>query len=202
VIKLSRDDLMNRKQDLPIIPFASPAAWEAWLAEQHATSSGLWLKLAKKDSGVETVSYAEALEVALCYGWIDGQKDKFDGDYWLQRVTPRRPRSKWSKINREKAEELITQGRMQPAGLREVEQAKADGRWDTAYDGQRTAGIPDDLRQALEQNPKAAEFFVSLDSANRYAILYRLQEARTPETRARRLERYVAMLNEQQKIHP
>jgi uncharacterized protein YdeI (YjbR/CyaY-like superfamily) len=194
--------LMNSKQDLPIIAFASPAVWEAWLAEQHATSSGLWLKIAKKDSGVDTVSYAEALEVALCYGWIDGQKDKFDGDYWLQRFTPRKPRSKWSKINREKAEQLITQGRMQPAGLREVEQAKADGRWDAAYDGQRTVGIPDDLRQALEQNPKAAEFFASLDSANRYAILYRLQEAKKPETRARRLERYVAMLNEQQKIHP
>ena len=193
---------MNSKQDLPITAFASPAAWEAWLAEQHATSSGLWLKIAKKDSGVETVSYAEALEVALCYGWIDGQKDKFDGDYWLQRFTPRKPRSKWSKINREKAEQLITQGRMQPAGLREVEQAKADGRWDAAYDGQRTAAIPDDLRQALEQNPQAAEFFASLDSANRYAILYRLQEAKKPETRARRLERYVAMLNEQQKIHP
>ena len=193
---------MNSKQDLPIITFASPAAWEAWLAAQHATSSGLWLKIAKKDSGVETVSYAEALEVALCYGWIDGQKDKFDGDYWLQRFTPRKPRSKWSKINREKAEQLITQGRMQPAGLREVEQAKADGRWDAAYDGQRTAGIPDDLRQALEQNPQAAAFFASLDSANRYAILYRLQEAKKPETRARRLERYVAMLNEQQKIHP
>jgi uncharacterized protein YdeI (YjbR/CyaY-like superfamily) len=193
---------MNRKQDLPIIAFASPAAWEAWLAEQHETSSGLWLKIAKKDAGVETVSYAEALEVALCYGWIDGQKDTFDGDYWLQRFTPRTPRSTWSKINREKAEQLLTQGRMQPAGLRAVEQAKADGRWDAAYDGQRAAGIPDDLRLALEQNPKAAEFFASLDSANRYAILYRLQEAKKPETRARRLERYVAMLNEQQKIHP
>jgi uncharacterized protein YdeI (YjbR/CyaY-like superfamily) len=148
------------------------------------------------------VSYAEAIEVALCYGWIDGQKDTFDGDYWLQRFTPRTPRSTWSKINREKAEQLLTQGRMQPAGLRAVEQAKADGRWDAAYDGQRAAGIPDDLRQALEQNPTAAEFFASLDSANRYAILYRLQEAKKPETRARRLERYVAMLNEQQKIHP
>lgn len=193
---------MNRKQDLPIVAFASPASWEAWLAEQHATSSGLWLKIAKKDSGVETVSYAEALEVALCYGWIDGQKDTFDGDYWLQRFTPRKARSKWSKINREKAEQLLAQGKMQPAGLREVEQAKADGRWDAAYDGQRTAGIPDDLRHALEQNPQAAEFFASLDSANRYAILYRLQEAKKPETRARRLERYVAMLNQQQKIHP
>jgi uncharacterized protein YdeI (YjbR/CyaY-like superfamily) len=192
---------MNSKQDLLSIAFASPAAWEAWLAEQHATSSGLWLKIAKKDSGAETVSYADALEVALCYGWIDGQKATFDGDYWLQHFTPRKPRSKWSKINREKAERLITQGRMQPAGLREIEGAKADGRWDAAYDGQRAAGIPDDLRQALEQNPRAAEFFASLDSANRYAILYRLQEAKKPETRARRLERYIAMLNEQQKIH-
>lgn len=193
---------MNNKQDLPTIAFPSRDAWEAWLAGQHATSSGLWLKIAKKDSGIHTVSYAEALEVALCYGWIDGQKDKFDDDYWLQRFTPRKPRSKWSKINREKAEQLIAQGRMQPAGLREIEQARADGRWDAAYDGQRTAAIPDDLRQALVQNPRAAEFFATLDSANRYAILYRLQEAKRPETRARRLEQYVAMLNEQKKIHP
>jgi uncharacterized protein YdeI (YjbR/CyaY-like superfamily) len=199
---MSNGGFVNRKQDLPLIAFTSQDAWEAWLAEQHATSGGLWLKIAKKDSGIDTVSYAEALEVALCYGWIDGQKDKFDGEYWLQRFTPRKAKSKWSKINREKAEQLIAQGRMQPAGMREVEQARADGRWDAAYDGQRTAAIPDDLQQALEQNPEAAAFFATLDSTNRYAILYRLQDAKKPETRARRLEQYITMLNEQKKLHP
>jgi uncharacterized protein YdeI (YjbR/CyaY-like superfamily) len=199
---MSNGGFVNSKQDLPLIAFTSQDAWEAWLAEQHATSGGLWLKIAKKDSGIDTVSYAEALEVALCYGWIDGQKDKFDGEYWLQRFTPRKAKSKWSKINREKAEQLIAQGRMQPAGMREVEQARADGRWDAAYDGQRTAAIPDDLQQALEQNPEAAAFFATLDSTNRYAILYRLQDAKKPETRARRLEQYITMLNEQKKLHP
>jgi uncharacterized protein YdeI (YjbR/CyaY-like superfamily) len=170
--------------------------------ENHTSSSGLWLKIAKKGAGIDTVSYAEALDVALCYGWIDGQKDKFDGDHWLQRFTRRRPRSKWSKINRTKAERLIEEGRMQPAGLREVEQARADGRWDAAYDSQSTATIPDDLRQELEKNDVAREFFSTLDSANRYAILYRLQDAKTPETRARRLEKFVDMLSERKKIHP
>jgi uncharacterized protein YdeI (YjbR/CyaY-like superfamily) len=193
---------MTSKQDLPIIAFASVNAWEVWLEEEHATSSGVWLKIAKKDTGIDSVTYAEALEVAICYGWIDGQKDKFDSHHWLQRFTPRRPKSKWSKINCEKAEQLIAQGRMQPAGLREVEQAKVDGRWDAAYDGQRSAVIPDDLRQALEENPRAAEFFATLNSANRYAILYRLQDARKPETRARRLEQFMSMLNQQAKIHP
>lgn len=193
---------MNNKQDLPIMAFASRDAWKAWLAEEHATSSGLWLKIARKGAGIDTVSYAEALDVALCYGWIDGQKDSFDDQHWLQRFTPRKARSRWSKINREKAEQLIAQGKMQPAGLREVEQARADGRWEAAYEGQRTSTVPDDLRQALEHNPRAAEFFAGLDSANRYAILYRLQDAKRPETRARRLAQYVAMLNEGKKIHP
>jgi uncharacterized protein YdeI (YjbR/CyaY-like superfamily) len=188
--------------DQPLLAFASREAWAEWLAENHATSSGLWLKFAKKGSGIDSVSYQEALDVALCYGWIDGQKDKFDGRYFLQRFTPRRPRSKWSKINCDKATRLAAQGEMQPAGLREVEKAKADGRWAAAYDGQRTATVPDDLRRELEKNPAAREFFATLDSANRYAILYRLQEAKKPETRARRLAKFVAMLGERQKIHP
>jgi uncharacterized protein YdeI (YjbR/CyaY-like superfamily) len=194
--------IMSTKQDLPIISFVSRDAWESWLAEQHTTSNGVWLKFAKKGSGMDTVSYAEAVDVALCYGWIDGQAAAFDADYWLQRFTPRRPRSKWSKINCSKATELIEKGAMKPAGLRQVELAKADGRWDAAYDGQRTATIPDDLRRELEKNDIAREFFSTLNSANRYAILYRLQDAKTPETRARRLEKFIAMLNEHKKFHP
>ena len=188
--------------DQPRLAFASREAWAEWLAKHHATSSGLWLKLAKKGSGIDSVSYQEALDVALRYGWIDGQKDRLDDRWFLQRFTPRRPRSKWSKINCDKATRLIAQGEMQPAGLQEVEQAKADGRWAAAYDGQRAATVPDDLRRELEKNPAAREFFATLDSANRYAILYRLQEAKKPETRARRLAKFVAMLGERQKIHP
>jgi uncharacterized protein YdeI (YjbR/CyaY-like superfamily) len=192
---------MTAKLDLPIIPFASREAWEAWLEEHHTTSDGLWLKFAKKGSGLESVSFAEALEVALSYGWIDSQADSFDDQYWLVRFTPRRPRSKWSKRNREKATELIRRGVMKPAGLREVERAKADGRWDAAYDAPSTATVPDDLRRELEKNDKAREFFATLDSRNRYAILYRIQDAKRPETRARRIEKYVAMLSEQKKLY-
>jgi len=193
---------MNARLDQPVISFESGDAWEAWLAEHHATSPGLWLKFAKKGSGITTVSYSEALDVALCYGWIDGQKDKFNGDHWLQRFTPRRPRSKWSRINRDRVASLVARGAMKPVGLREVERAKADGRWEAAYDGQRAAAVPDDLRRELEANAAAREFFATLDSANRYAILYRLQEAKKPETRARRLKTFVTMLSEGKKIHP
>jgi uncharacterized protein YdeI (YjbR/CyaY-like superfamily) len=192
---------MTVKQDLPTLSFPSREAWELWLAEHHLTSGGLWLKIAKKDSGIDTVTYGEALEVALCYGWIDGQKAGFDDAYWLQRFTPRRPRSKWSKVNCDKAAELIRRGEMKPAGLREVELAKADGRWDAAYPSQSAAMIPEDLQQALDQNPAAQAFFATLDSANRYAILYRIQDAKKPETRARRIEQYIAMLNEGKKLH-
>ena len=193
---------MSTKSDLPIMPFASREAWEAWLEEQHATSDGLWLKLAKKGSGIETVTFAEALDVALCYGWIDSQADKFDGDYWLQRFTPRKPRSKWSQVNREKVAKLIEAGRMKPAGLREVERAKADGRWDAAYEPPSTATVPDDLRAELEKNVAAREFFETLDRTNRYAILYRIQDAKKPETRARRIAKYVEMLAEGKKLYP
>jgi uncharacterized protein YdeI (YjbR/CyaY-like superfamily) len=192
---------MTTRADVPVIPFASRNAWAAWLEEQHATSDGLWLKIAKKGSGLETVTYAEAVEVALCYGWIDGQVRKFDEDYYLQRFTPRRARSKWSKINRQKAMELIERGEMKPAGLREVERAKADGRWDAAYDAPSTAQVPDDLLRELEKNEPAREFFEKLDARNRYAILYQIGDAKRPETRARRIEKYVAMLNEGKKIY-
>jgi uncharacterized protein YdeI (YjbR/CyaY-like superfamily) len=193
---------MTTAADLPIIPFASREAWAAWLEEQHATSVGLWLKFAKKGSGLDTVTYAEAVEVALCYGWIDGQVRKLDEDHYLQRFTPRRARSRWSKTNRQKATELIERGEMKPAGLREVERAKSDGRWDAAYDAPSTATVPEDLRRELEKNEPAREFFETLDGRNRYAILYQIQDARRPETRARRIEKYVAMLGEGKKIYP
>lgn len=193
---------MSARPDLLIIPFASRGEWEAWLAEHHAASGGLWLKIAKKSSDIESITYAEALDVALCYGWIDGQADKFDDAYWLQRFTPRRPGSKWSKINRGKAEGLFEGGGMKPAGLREVEKARADGRWDAAYEAQSRATVPDDLRRRLDDNPKASTFFATLDSANRYAILYKIQDAKKPETRARRIEKYVATLAKRERIHP
>jgi uncharacterized protein YdeI (YjbR/CyaY-like superfamily) len=184
------------------VSFPSADAWTAWLAEHHGSSRGVWLKIAKKGAGIDTVSYAEAVEAALCYGWIDGQKDKFDGDYWLQRFTHRRPRSKWSRINCDKAAELIDRGRMKPAGLREVERARADGRWDAAYEAQRTATVPEDLARALERNERAQAFFATLDRTNRYAILYRIQDAKRPDTRARRIEQYMAMLEEGKKLYP
>jgi uncharacterized protein YdeI (YjbR/CyaY-like superfamily) len=190
------------KPDPPIVSFVSRNGWEVWLDEHHATSAGVQIKFAKKGSGIESVSHAEALEVALCYGWIDGKAEKFDDDYWLLRFTPRRPKSNWSKVNREKAVELIEKDDMKPAGLREVERAKSDGRWDAAYDAQSKATVPDDLQRELENNHTAREFFAALDRKNRYAILYRIQEAKKPETRARRIEKYVAMLNEEKKIYP
>jgi uncharacterized protein YdeI (YjbR/CyaY-like superfamily) len=190
------------KPELPIIPFASREAWEVWLEEEHAASEGLWLKIAKRGSGIETVTFVEALDVALCYGWIDSQRAGFDGRYFLQRFTSRKPRSKWSQVNREKVAKLIEAGRMKPAGLREVERAKADGRWDAAYEPQSTATVPDDLCAELEKNVVAREFFETLNSTNRYAILHRIQDARKPETRARRIAKYVAMLAEGKKLYP
>lgn len=187
--------------DLAILLFPSPGDWEAWLDENHAASEGLWLKIAKKGSGVQTVTYAEALRLALCFGWIDSQKRGFDDRHFLQRFTPRRPRGRWSRINREKAEELIASGEMRAAGMAEVEAAKADGRWEAAYAGQRAVEVPPDLERELDRNEAAREFFATLDSANRYAILYRLEEAKKPETRERRLRKFVAMLERGEKIH-
>ena len=193
---------MTAKPDLPIIPFASREAWEAWLEERHAASNGLWLKIAKKASGIESVTFVEALDAALCYGWIDSQRSGFDGRFYLQRFTPRKPRSKWSQVNREKVARLTERGRMRPAGLREVERAKADGRWDAAYEPQSAATVPEDLRLALERDGGAREFFETLASTNRYAILHRIQDSKRPETRARRIAKYVAMLAEGKKLYP
>jgi len=187
--------------DLPLLEVADREAWADWLAAHCESSPGVWLKLARKGSGGSSLTYAEALDVALCHGWIDGQKGTIDERHWRQRFTPRGPRSRWSKRNRARAEELIAAGRMAPAGLREVEAARADGRWEAAYDSSATAEVPADLQAALDADPAAREFFAELDRANRYAILYRLQEARRPETRARRLEKFVAMLREGRRIH-
>ena len=188
--------------DRPVASFPSAASFEAWLSAHHDDTDGVWLKIAKKASGIDSVSHTEALDVALCYGWIDGQRNSHDSAYFLQRFTPRRARSRWSKINRDRVARLIDEGRMQPAGLAEVERAKADGRWDAAYEGQRVATVPDDLQQALEAQPAALGFFETLDSRNRYAILYRVQDAKRQETRARRIAQFVAMLAEGGKIYP
>ncbi|MDR6426911.1 uncharacterized protein YdeI (YjbR/CyaY-like superfamily) [Variovorax paradoxus] len=187
--------------DTPI-ECSSAAAWERWLKRHHATAAGVWLRIAKKDSGIASIDHPAALEEALCWGWIDGQRKSEDAQYFLQRFTPRTARSTWSKINRDKALELIDQGRMQPAGLAEVERARADGRWHAAYDAQSVATVPPDLQAALDANPKAAAFFATLDSRNRYAVLFRTQGAKKPETRAKRIAQFVEMLAKGEKIHP
>jgi uncharacterized protein YdeI (YjbR/CyaY-like superfamily) len=178
----------------PIVFFASRAEWARWLRRHHSDAEGAWLKIAKKGSGIKSVAYPDVLEVALCFGWIDGQRKPLDDDYFLQRFTPRRARSRWSKVNREWATRLIESGKMKPPGLREVERAQADGRWDAAYDSVSTATVPDDLERAFRKNKKAREFFETLRGQNRYAILYRIQDAKRPETRAKRIAQFVDML--------
>jgi uncharacterized protein YdeI (YjbR/CyaY-like superfamily) len=180
--------------ELPVLPFSSKDDFEAWLSEHHASADGVWIKVAKKGTGVPTVVVAEALDVALCFGWIDGQRKSLDETYFLQKYTPRRARSKWSKINVGKAEALIESGAMRPAGHAEIERAKADGRWDAAYDPPSKIQVPPDLQAELDSRPEAAAFFATLNQANRNAILYRLHDATRPETQARRLEQFVAML--------
>lgn len=189
-------------QDLETVAFESAEAFQAWLGENHAVSPGIWLKLRKKAPGVVALDYAQALDVALCYGWIDGQKAAMDDEWWLQRFGPRTARSRWSKINRNKVAALIEQGRMRPPGQAEIDRATADGRWDAAYDSPRTATVPDDLAAALAAEPAAAEFFETLNRTNRFAIIYRVQDAKRPETRARRIEKYVTMLAKGEKPHP
>ncbi len=188
-------------EEAPIIAFAGPAEWEAYLEEHHGDQAGVWLKIAKKGTGVPSVTYAEALDVALCWGWIDGQKRGFDEGAFLQRFTPRRRRSLWSKVNREKVAALEAAGRMRPQGRAEIERAQADGRWDAAYDSPANATVPEDLQAALDASPPAAAFFATLNSANRYAIIWRLQTAKRPETRARRVAQFVAMLERGEKLH-
>lgn len=188
--------------ELPIVLFASQGLWEQWLEEQYATSQGVWLKLAKKSAEQPSVSYQEALDVALCFGWIDGQKNKFDDQYWLQKFTPRRARSIWSKVNQEKVAALIANGRMRASGMNEIERAKADGRWDAAYESQSRITVPDDLQAALDQHPDAKAFFEQLNSTNRYAILHRIVTAKKPETRQRRIDKFIEMLKAGEKLYP
>lgn len=189
------------KDGKPVLTFASQAEWEAWLDAEHASADGVWLKFAKKGSGVETVVYAEALDVALCYGWIDSQVARLDERFYLQKFTPRRARSKWSRINRDKIEELTRQGRMRTAGLEQVELAKADGRWDAAYASPANLEMPDDLQAALDASAKAAAFWETLNKSNRYAIVFQLEDAKKPETRARRLEKFVGMLERGERLY-
>jgi uncharacterized protein YdeI (YjbR/CyaY-like superfamily) len=190
------------KRDLPVIAFKSREAWHDWLVSQASDSAGLWLKLARKSAGVASVSKSEAIDTALCHGWIDGQLDSFDDKYWLIRFTPRLPGSKWSERNRTRALELVEMGRMLPAGAKEIERAQRDGRWAAAYAPQSTAQVPDDLQAALNKNAKARRFFETLDRANRYAILYRIHNAKKPETRVAHVKKFVAMLTAGETIHP
>lgn len=187
--------------ELPIRLFKTAAAWERWLAGHHTNSPGLWLRIAKVSSDLRSVTYAEALDVALCYGWIDGLKKSFDADSWLQKFTPRGRRSLWSKINCGKVAELTEAGRMQPAGLAAVARAKENGQWDAAYDSARTATVPPDLQRALDRHPRAKAFFATLTGSNRYAILVRIQTAKRAETRERRIRQFIEMLERGETLH-
>lgn len=186
---------------LPVLSFATAGAWAKWLAAHHASSRGVWLKIAKKGASPASITYPQAIDVALAWGWIDGQKGKLDEGSWLQRFTRRTAKSPWSKINRAKAEALIAAGSMEPSGLAEVERAKGDGRWESAYDGAASSSVPADLAAALARSARALAFFETLDSANRFAILYRVQAAKKPETRAQRITRFVAMCARRETIH-
>jgi uncharacterized protein YdeI (YjbR/CyaY-like superfamily) len=188
--------------DKPQLLCVTPKHWEAWLEENHEISRGVWLQFAKKGTGAVSVTYAEALELALSFGWIDAQVRKLNATYYLQSFTPRRPKSLWSQINRAKAEKLIKAGKMRPRGLAVVEQAKADGRWAAAYPSSSKATVPPDLQKALAKNATAKKFFATLNSQNRYAVLFRIHNARKAETRAARIKQFVAMLAEGKKLHP
>ena len=188
--------------DAVALEFAHRRAWAAWLDKNHGKSSGIWVRLAKKGSVGQSVTYSEALEVALCFGWIDGQKKGESEAAWLQKFIPRANRSIWSKINRKKALALIEDGRMKPAGLRAIERAKANGSWDAAYDSPSTAKVPNDLQAALDKNAQAKAFFSELDSQNRYAVLYRIQTVKKAETRSRKIQQFIEMLARNEKLHP
>ncbi len=193
---------MTTTTDFPIISLESQAQWEQWLADNHASSDGVWLQFFKKASGKKAITYPEAVEEALCYGWIDGQSKSYDNESWLQKFTPRRARSVWSKINIQKVERLIEAGKMKPAGLQQIEAAKLDGRWERAYDSPSNATVPDDFLQELAKDKKAKAFFDTLNKANTYAITYRLQTAKKPETREKRMKAILEMLAKGEKFHP
>jgi uncharacterized protein YdeI (YjbR/CyaY-like superfamily) len=189
------------KDDLPILQLPDARAWERWLEANHATEPGAWLKTAKRSAGVTTVTHPEALELAICFGWIDGQRVPHDETFFLQRFTPRKKRSKWSQVNRDKAERLIASNKMRPAGLEQVQAAKADGRWEAAYAPQSRATVPADFQEALDRNPEAKAFFATLRGQNRFAFLYRIQDAKRPETRQKRIAKFVAMLNDHETFY-
>ena len=192
---------MTSSDTLPTIEFKTPAVFEKWLAKNHASAKGLWLKIFKKDSGKKTISYAEALDVALCYGWIDGQKQSYDEQAWLQKFSPRGPKSVWSKINIGHVERLVKEGRIKPAGLKAVEKAKEDGRWERAYDSPSRMTIPDYFIKELSKNKKAEAFFATLNKTNLFSIGFRLQTAKKPETRDKRVKDIIAMLTRGEKFH-
>jgi uncharacterized protein YdeI (YjbR/CyaY-like superfamily) len=193
---------MSSKPDLPLIPFESQKKWRLWLAKNHAKSEGIWLRIFKKDSAVKTITYAEALDEALCYGWIDGQKRSHDEESWLQKFTPRRTRSIWSKVNIQHVERLIKAGKMRPSGFKAIEAAKGDGRWERGYDSPGTATAPEDFLKELSKDKKAKAFFETLNKANTYAIVWRLQTAKKPETRTKRMRTILGMLAKREKFHP
>ena len=186
---------------LPTHHFELRQDWADWLTDNHSASPGLWLQIAKKGTDIQSVSYEEAIEVALCFGWIDGQKQAHSEQYWLQKFTPRSDKSVWSKINKEKVLALIKERKMKPAGLREIERAKSDGRWDAAYDSASKAVVPNDFQSALDGNLRAKNFFATLDSRNRYAVLFRIQTARKAESRAKRISQFVQMLERHETVH-
>lgn len=188
--------------EYPIITFKTINEWENWLAQHHAKAPGIWIQLFKKESGINSPPRSEILDIALCYGWIDGQAKSYDKKSWLQKFTPRRPRSIWSKRNTEHVERLIKQGKMKPAGYAEIEKAKADGRWEKAYDAPSTMTIPEDFLIALSKNKKAKDFFEKLNKTNMYAIVWRLQTAKKPETKIKRMNAILAMLSKGEKFHP
>ena len=191
----------NTFKDMPVLQFKTQKAWATWLDKNHARSSGVWVRISKKGSAIKSISYSEGVEAALCYGWIDGQKERCDESSWLQKFTPRGARSIWSKINREKAEELIKSGRMKRAGMEAIATARQNGRWEGAYDSPSGSSVPSDFQAALDKNAAAKAFFSTINRANRYAILFRLQTARKAETRAKRIQQFIGMLEKKETMH-
>ena len=188
------------KDGLPVILFETEEEWSNWL-EENISEAGVWMRIAKKNSGVTSISYQQAVDVGLCYGWIDGQKQKYDDKTFAQRFTPRKPKSNWSKINKNKVLQFIKEGKMKPSGLATVEQAKKTGAWDKAYESQSTIKVPADFNKALNENPAAMEFFKTLKSVNRFAILYRIHAAKTEELRSAKIKMFVTMLANGEKIY-
>lgn len=194
--------MKKAQPEQPLLLFETTSGWETWLQKNHENSSGVQLQIAKKGSGYTSVTYAEALDVALCYGWIDGQKLPMDDKFFIQKFTPRRAKSVWSKVNTEKAEQLIKQGKMQSAGMKQIEVAKADGRWEAAYASQKNMEIPEDFQAELDNNSEAKAFFDTLNKTNRFAIYFRITTAKKHETRRARIEKFIEMLTKHEKIYP